>query len=466
MNGPHRFHASVLREYDVRGVVGESIGAADAYAVGRSFGTVVRRAGGKAVCVGYDGRLTSPELEASVVKGLGDCGLEIWRVGIGPTPMLYFATLALAADAGLMITGSHNPPTHNGFKMMLGKSAFYGDAIQELGRIAASAAYAAGESAGVKNHDIFERYVERLVAGYGDGGRGPGRELSVAWDAGNGAAGRAMASVAKRLPGRHVLLNEAIDGRFPAHHPDPTVAKNLVQLQAAVAEHSCDLGIAFDGDGDRIGAVDGRGRIVWADQLMVLFAREVLAANPGATIISDVKASQVLFDEIDRAGGSPLMWKTGHSLIKSKMAETGSPLAGEMSGHIFFGSPYFGFDDGLYAAVRLVGLLARGKQSLAELRDHLPPVVNTPEVRFASSEARKFAVVEEVKQRLRKAGADVNDIDGVRVRTADGWWLLRASNTQDVLVARCEAGSEAGLDRLKAAVADAVQSVGQAPPDW
>lgn len=466
MSGPHRFHPSVLREYDVRGIVGETIGSADAYAVGRSFGTVVRRVGGKAVCVGYDGRLTSPELESAVVKGLGDCGLEVWRVGIGPTPMLYFATLSLAADAGLMITGSHNPPTHNGFKMMLGKSAFYGDAIQELGQIAASAAYADGAASVVRDREVFDRYVERLAEGYHDGGRGPGRELAVAWDAGNGAAGRAMTALVNRLPGRHFVLNEVIDGRFPSHHPDPTVAKNLVQLQAAVAERKCDLGIAFDGDGDRIGAVDGRGRIVWADQLMVLFAREVLAANPGATIISDVKASQVLFDEVGKAGGVPLMWKTGHSLIKSKMAQTGSPLAGEMSGHIFFGRPYLGFDDALYAAVRLVALIARGDASLAEMRDRLPPVVNTPEVRFTSSETRKFAVVDEVKQHLQRSGADVNDIDGVRVRTADGWWLLRASNTQDVLVARCEARDAAGLERLKGAVSAAVQSVGQTPPDW
>ncbi len=466
MRQRHAFHPSVLREYDVRGIVGETIGRGDAYAVGRSFGTVLRRGGGRAACVGYDGRLTSPELEAAVVDGLRDCGIEVWRVGIGPTPMLYFGTLALAADAGVMITGSHNPPSHNGFKMMLGKAAFFGEAIQELGAIAAAGAYADGARGEVRARPVMDAYVERLVAGIGDGGARSGRPLTVAWDAGNGAAGAAMVALTRRLPGRHILLNEAIDGRFPAHHPDPTVAGNLQQLQQAVAQHAADLGIAFDGDGDRIGAVDGLGRILWADQLMVLFAREVLAVNPGATVISDVKASQVLFDEIARAGGVALMWKTGHSLIRSKMAEAGAPLAGEMSGHIFFGKPYFGFDDALYAAVRLIGLVARQEGSLAALRDALPAVVNTPETRFPCDENRKFAVVEEIKARLLREGAQANLLDGIRVQTADGWWLLRASNTQAVLVARCESRDAAGLERLKRAVTEALRGAGVAPPDW
>src|SRR5262249_31954748 len=266
-------------------------------------------------------------------------------------------------------------------------------------------------------------YVARLAAALSEGGRPPGRPLAVAWDAGNGAAGRAMTALTKRLPGRHILLNETIDGRFPAHHPDPTVAENLVQLQAAVREHKCDLGFAFDGDADRLGAVDGRARIVLADQMMVLFAREVLRERPGATIIGDVKSSQVLFDEIARAGGKALMWQTGHSLIKSKMVEARAPLAGEVAAHIFFAHPYFGFDDALYAAVRLLGLVARSDQSLAQMRDALPSLVNTPEARFPCAENRKFALIKEVKDRLLAAGAEVNDIDGVRVQTADGWWL-------------------------------------------
>ena len=466
MTGPHRFNPTVLREYDVRGVVGETLSGDDAYALGRSFGTVVRRNNGKTACVGYDGRLTSPELEAAVVRGLVDCGLEVWRIGLGPTPMLYFATLTLKADAGVMVTGSHNPPTHNGFKMMLGKAAFFGAAIQELGKIAAEGAYATGTSGTVRERSVFDDYVARLAAALGDGGRPAGRPLAVAWDAGNGAAGRAMAALTARLPGRHILLNETIDGRFPAHHPDPTVAENLVQLQAAVREHKCDLGFAFDGDADRLGAVDGSGRIVLADQMMVLFAREVLRERPGSTIIADVKSSQVLFDEIARAGGKPLMWQTGHSLIKSKMVETKAPLAGEFAAHIFFADHYFGFDDALYAAVRLLGLVARSDQSLAQMRDQLPSLVNTPEARFPCVENRKFAIIKEIKERLQATGAKVNDIDGVRVQTADGWWLLRASNTQDLLVSRCESTTPAGLDRLKRSLAEALLATGQTPPHW
>ena len=318
----------------------------------------------------------------------------------------------------------------------------------------------------MRERSVFDTYVERLTAAIGDGGRPPGRPLTVAWDAGNGAAGRAMVALTKRLPGRHILLNETIDGRFPAHHPDPTVAENLVQLQAAVREHKCDLGFAFDGDADRLGAVDGSGRIVLADQMMVLFAREVLRERPGATIIADVKSSQVLFDEIARAGGKPLMWQTGHSLIKSKMVETGAPLAGEFAAHIFFADHYLGFDDALYAAVRLLGLVARADDSLAQMRDKLPWLVNTPEARFPCAENRKFAIIKEIKERLQAAGAAVNDIDGVRVQSSDGWWLLRASNTQDLLVARCESTTAAGLENLKRSLAMALQAAGATPPEW
>jgi phosphomannomutase len=263
-----------------------------------------------------------------------------------------------------------------------------------------------------------------------------------------------------------VLLFEDVDGNFPNHHPDPTVPENLNQLRDAVVDGGLDLGIAFDGDGDRIGVVDGKGRILWGDQMMVLLARGVLEGSPGATIIADVKASQVLFDEVARMGGEPLMWKTGHSLIKSKMAETGAPLAGEMSGHIFFADRYYGYDDALYAAVRLLSVIGRSGKSLAQLRDELPEVVNTPELRFPCADDRKFAVVEEVKARLTAAGAEVNDCDGVRVLTDDGWWLLRASNTQDVLVARCESSGPEGLERLKDALVAELEASGVEPPQF
>ncbi len=306
---------------------------------------------------------------------------------------------------------------------------------------------------------MFDAYIDRLFEDFR-----PGRELTVAWDAGNGAAGEAMAALVARLPGRHFLLYEEIDGSFPNHHPDPTVPENLRQLQDTVRAEGCDLGIAFDGDGDRIGVVDGGGEILWADQIMVLLAADVLAERPGATIIADVKASQVLFDEIARMGGTPLMWQTGHSLIKAKMKETGSPLAGEMSGHIFFADRYYGFDDALYAAVRLLSILGQSEETLADVRARLPAAVNTPEIRFDCAEHRKKAVIEEVKARLRAEGAEVNDIDGARVSTPDGWWLLRASNTQAVLVARCEAADEAGLGRLKAQLAAQLTASGIDPP--
>ena len=461
----HVFDPTVLREYDIRGVVGETLNADDARAVGRAFAAMAEE--GARVCVGYDGRLSSPELEAAVVEGLTASGIEVLRIGLGPTPMLYFAVHHLAADGGLMVTGSHLPPDHNGFKMVLATMPLYGSGIRRLGEIAASGAYRSGAGRAVEA-PVADAYVARLLEGY-DGGSTlrsateDGRDLTAVWDAGNGAAGEVMVRLTARLPGRHILINETVDGRFPAHHPDPAVAENLDQLKEVVLRDGCDLGIGLDGDGDRIGVLDGKGRILWADQVMAILVREVLREKPGATIIADVKTSQVLFDEISRLGGSPLMWRTGHSLIKAKMAETGAPFAGEMSGHIFFADRYYGFDDALYAAVRLLGLLSRSGDSLAELSDRLPQLVNTPELRLACPEDRKFAVIDEVKARLRETGAKLNDIDGVRVETADGWWLLRASNTQAVLVARCEAGTAAGLERLKRALIDQLERSGIAP---
>jgi phosphomannomutase len=443
--GGHRFHATILREYDIRGIVGETLSEADATALGRAFAVALAEEGGpsRLVCVGRDGRVSSPALEAALVKGLCESGVNVARVGLGPTPMLYFAVKELKAGGGIMVTGSHNPPQHNGFKLVLGARTLYGDDIKNLGEIAGKGRFASGQGT-VEDVEVAERYVARLASDY----RGK-RELRVAWDAGNGAAGEIMARLARRLPGRHILLNEKIDGTFPSHHPDPTVAENLRQLQKTVIAESCDLGVAFDGDGDRIGVVDDTGAILWGDQLLVFLAEEVLAERPGATIIADVKASQVLFDEIAKAGGRPLMWRTGHSLIKAKMAEIGAPLAGEMSGHIFFADRYYGFDDALYAAVRVLGVVSRMEGRLSEARARLPQVVNTPEIRFPCPDERKFAVVSEVAGRVVEAGADVETVDGVRVKCHDGWWLLRASNTQAVLVARCEAKTQEGLDRLK-----------------
>ncbi len=456
----HSFDGTILREYDIRGIVGDTLTGDDAYAIGRAFGSEIVRTGGDTVCVGYDGRLSSPEMEQAVVEGLKDCGVEAIRVGLGPTPMLYFAVNFLSADGGIMVSGSHNPPDYNGFKMMYIAEPFYGDDILNLGRIAAAADYESGGGSD-RSEPMLDHYVERILQDYREG-----RDLKVAWDAGNGAAGEAMVQVAAQLPGEHILLNEKVDGNFPAHHPDPTVVENLQQLRDTVLTQGCDLGIALDGDGDRIGVIDSEGEILWGDQLMVVWAADVLAANPGATIIADVKASQVLFDQVAAMGGKPLMWRTGHSLIKAKMAETGALLSGEMSGHIFFADRYFGYDDALYAAVRLLATMASRDDTLADIRKSLPQLMNTPELRFPCSEERKFEVVDEVRERLAASGAEVSDIDGVRVLTDDGWWLLRSSNTQDVLVARCEAETADGLERLKAALIEQVRASGIKPPNF
>jgi phosphomannomutase len=454
----HRFHPTVLREYDIRGIIGETLSAADAHALGRAYATLLQDAGGRRVCLGFDGRLSSPELAEALGEGLRLGGLEVLWIGRGPTPMLYFAVHHLGADGGVQVTGSHNPPNHNGFKMMLGKGSLFGERIQELGRIAAGGAFARGAGR-IVDSPVFHAYVARLLRDF----RG-GRELRVVWDAGNGATGEVLSALTARLPGRHTLLFAEIDGRFPNHHPDPTVPENLADLIRTVDAEGAEVGIAFDGDGDRIGVVDGQGRIMFGDQMMQILAAEVLARHPGAPILADVKASQALFDEIGRLGGKPVMYKTGHSLMKAAMVEMKAPLAGEMSGHIFYADGFYGHDDALYVAVRLLAILGQGERTLADWRDQMAPMVNTPELRFDCPDEGKFGVIERVKARLAAAGAEVNAIDGVRVLTPDGWWLLRASNTQAVLVARAEARDSAALERLKQQIAANLEAVGVTPP--
>ncbi len=448
----HRFHPTVLREYDIRGVIGETLGAQDARAIGRGFATLLGRAGGRKVAVGYDGRTSSPMLEQALVEGLTASGMDVVRIGMGPTPMLYYAEAsAQDVQGGIQITGSHNPADYNGFKLVFQGRPFFGDDIQELGRLAASGDWLEGRGR-AEHREVLHEYIDRLLEGLDGIDPESLGGLRIGWDAGNGASGPALERLTARLPGEHFLLFTEVDGAFPNHHPDPTEEKNLADLKALVAEKKLDFGVAFDGDGDRIGAVDGKGRVIWGDQLLSIYAEDLLKMVPGAMIIADVKASRALFDHVAQCGGQPLMWKTGHSLIKSKMKETGAPLAGEMSGHIFFAHRYYGFDDALYAAVRLIAASARLGRSVTELREAMPAMINTPELRFQVDESRKFAVIDEVKQRLSGTDAEVNATDGVRVSTEDGWWLLRASNTQDVLVARAESGSEAGLERLLAQI--------------
>jgi phosphomannomutase len=449
----HQFNPTILREYDIRGIVGDTLTDADAYALGRSFAALARAEGAKRIAVGRDGRTHSETLEAQLVRGLTEGGVHAVLIGQGPSPMLYFATYYLDVDGGIQVTGSHNPAEYNGFKMLLKGRSVFGEEIQALGRRAAAGEWSDGNGKAEKA-DISEAYVDRLVEDFS------GKGYRVGWDAGNGAAGPILDRLIDRLPGEHVAIYTDVDGNFPNHHPDPTVEKNLADLKRLVADKSLDFGIAFDGDGDRIGAVDGKGRVIWGDQLLMILAVPVLKDAPGATIIADVKASQTLFDRIGELGGKPLMWKTGHSLIKSKMKETAAPLAGEMSGHIFFKHRWYGFDDALYAAVRLIEAVSQSGQSLTEIMEDMPVSIATPELRFQVDEVRKFAIVEEVRDRLAASGAKVDATDGVRVSTADGWWLLRASNTQDVLVARAEASDQAGLDRLVSQIDDQLEQSG------
>ncbi|MFL6732175.1 MAG: phosphoglucomutase/phosphomannomutase PgmG, partial [Sphingomicrobium sp.] len=386
-------------------------------------------------------------LEAALVRGLTEGGVDAVLIGMGPSPMLYFATHYLDVDGGIQVTGSHNPAEYNGFKLLLNGNSIFGQNIQALGRRAATGDWSEGNGR-TEEVDIREAYVDRLLEGFS------GRPYRIGWDAGNGAAGPILDMLLERLPGQHHAIFTQVDGRFPNHHPDPTVEKNLEDLKRLVSDKQLEFGIAFDGDGDRIGAVDGKGRVIWGDQLLMILAEPVLEANPGAVLIADVKASQIFFDRVAELGGSPLMWKTGHSLIKSKMKETGAPLAGEMSGHIFFKHRWYGFDDALYAAVRLIEAVSSSGRSLTEIMDAMPKSVATPEMRFQVDEVRKFAIIDEVRDRLSGDGAKVDATDGVRVSTVDGWWLLRASNTQDVLVARAEAADEGGLERLIAQIDD------------
>jgi phosphomannomutase len=382
----HQFNPTILREYDIRGIVGDTLNEADAYALGRTFAAQARDEGARCIAVGRDGRTHSGMLEAALIRGLTEGGIDVMQIGMGPSPMLYFATHYLDVDGGIQVTGSHNPADYNGFKLLLKGRSVFGQEIQAIGERAASGHWTEGHGT-TEEVEIREAYANRLLEGFA------GKPFRIGWDAGNGAAGPILDMLVERLPGHHHVIFSEVDGRFPNHHPDPTVEANLADLKELVAREQLDFGIAFDGDGDRIGAVDGKGRVIWGDQLLMILAEAVLRELPGSTIIADVKASQTLFDRVAELGGKPLMWKTGHSLIKSKMKETGAPLAGEMSGHVFFKHRWYGFDDALNAAVRLIEAVSASGKSLTQLKDEMPPAVATPEMRFQVDESRKFAPV-------------------------------------------------------------------------
>jgi phosphomannomutase len=461
MSNKHYFHESLLREYDIRGIVNETLFEGDALIIGKIFGTRVLENNGRSVAIGRDGRHSSIKMETALVEGLQSTGVDAYTIGECPTPQLYYATHTLKMGGGIMVTGSHNPPNYNGFKMMLGTRPFFGSDIKDMAKTAATGDYGSGLGKVIKT-DIFSNYIDRLLLN-----TNLEKQLSIVWDCGNGSAGPAVEALCKRLPGKHKILFSEVDGDFPNHHPDPTVEENLETLIASIKSENADLGIAFDGDGDRIGVVDNHGGIIWGDQLLAILAEDVLVERNGATIIGDVKASKILFDQIAKLGGTPLMWKTGHSLIKTKMNEVDAPLAGEMSGHIFFRDKYYGFDDALYAAVRIIELLDKRNEKLSSIRAKLPRMLNTPELRFDCAEDEKFIVIEKAKNYLKsKENVSVSTIDGVRVSGPHGWWLLRASNTQAALVARCEADTPKNLGLIKQELKELLENIGILEPNF
>jgi len=442
----------IFREYDIRGLHATELTDSTAESIGRAFGTLVRRENGGRVALGRDVRPSSERLAASVERGLLASGVEVERVGLVPTPALYYAVAVAGPDAGLQVTGSHNPPEFNGFKMTLRGRPVYGADIQAMRERIERGDFETGLGH-ASDRPILDAYRAMLVERVSSP-----RGLTVVMDCGNGCAGTVVPEVFKKMGHRVIPLFAELDGRFPNHLPDPTVPALLTDLVAAVREHHADLGIGFDGDADRIGAVDGEGRIVFGDQLLALFARDVLERVPGAEILFDVKCSQGLAEDIAAHGGRPSMWKTGHSLIKSRMLETGAPLAGEMSGHMFFKEGFFGFDDALFAAGRLLRYVARVGMNLGQLVDSIPQYYATPETRLACSEEGKFEIVEELKREFQ--GERVIDIDGVRVEFGDGWGLVRASNTQPVLVVRFEAKTPERLEAIRSRFLGALRKLG------
>jgi phosphomannomutase/phosphoglucomutase len=433
----------IFREYDIRGVVGRDLTDESVYDLARAIGTFFSRNGARRVSLGRDARESSPLFRDLLARGFNQSGLDVVDVGMVPTPMLYYTLFTQGVDAGVMITGSHNPPNENGFKVCLGKSTIFGSQISEIKEIAFARDFAEG-SGRVEERDILEEYLNHIAANVR---LGP-RRLKVVVDGGNGMGGWVGAPLYRAMGCDVIELFCEPDSRFPNHHPDPTVIENMRFAIDAVAEHAADLAIAFDGDGDRIGVVDETGRVIWGDQLMIIFARAILQQQPGARFIAEVKCSQVLFDDIRAHGGEALMWKVGHSLIKSKMKEIDAQMAGEMSGHLFFADRYFGYDDAVYAGARLLEILSHTDQPLSHLLADVPVTVFTPEIRLDCPDEKKFAVVGALTEEFKRTH-DVVDIDGARIQFAHGWALVRGSNTQPVIVMRFEADTQEHLDEMR-----------------
>ncbi|MCE2517111.1 MAG: phosphomannomutase/phosphoglucomutase [Alphaproteobacteria bacterium] len=460
----HQFHPTILRAYDIRGIVGETLHDKDAYMIGLGFAATLRQRGGSSVAIGRDGRLSSPDLSAALARGLVDGGMTVTDIGTGPTPKLYFADITLNCDGAIQVTGSHNPPSHNGFKMVLGHKPFFGEDITALGRLMAEGV-APGVGGSLKEVDLQADYVNSLISAAGDLADLAG--MTVVWDCGNGAAGPSTLEVTSRLAGNHHVMFPEIDGTFPNHHPDPVDPATLDQLRAAVTQHHAVMGIGFDGDGDRIGVIDAKGRQVPGDLLTAYLARHSVRENAAADVIFDVKSSLTALDVVAGLGGTPSLWKTGHSHMKMKLKETGAPIAGEMSGHIFIADRYFGFDDAIFAALAVLREMVVSGETITAFIDSLPDVYATPELRIACDDERKFGIVEKVIADVTAAPdpdtSDIADMDGIRVTGALGWWLIRASNTGAELVARAEGRDEAARDTLKTRIRARLADAGL---DW
>src|SRR6185312_12654777 len=447
--------STIFREYDIRGVAETELLSSDVVDLGRGLGTLLQRKSGKSISLGRDCRLSSPRLRDALLKGLVDSGCEVTDIGVVPTPLLYFSAVHLQADGAVMITGSHNPSEFNGFKTVCGPTTLHGETIQEVRRIIEARDFLQGRGSHA-DMDVIPAYLDEVAPQFHYS-----RRIKVVLDAGNGTAGPVVHRLFERLNCEVTELFFDMDGRFPNHHPDPTVPANLQHLRDAVQAQKAELGIAFDGDSDRIGAVDENGEVIYGDMLLLIFGREILTRKPGATFIGEVKCSQLLYDELKRLGGNPVMYKTGHSLIKAKMKEEHAELAGEMSGHMFFADRYFGYDDALYAACRLIEIVAKSGKPLSAQLAGLPKLISTPEIRVDCPDETKFAVVARVAEQFRKTH-QVIDVDGVRVLFDQGWGLLRASNTQPVLVMRFEAASQQLLAGYQAEVEAALAQAKQA----
>jgi len=445
-------NSEIFREYDVRGVVDKDLSIDFVYDLGRAIGTYARDRKVKTMTVGRDCRLSSPAYQAALGKGIRASGVQIIDIGLCATPMLYYSIRHLEAEGGVMVTGSHNPPEFNGFKVCIGPDTIYGEEIQELRKIMEGGLYASG-AGGCQGRDVTQSYLDYLFANVK-----MGKKLRVVVDGGNGVGGLFALPLFKRWGFAVEAIYCEPDGHFPNHFPDPTVPENLQELITLVREKGADAGIAYDGDADRLGVITDQGEILWGDELLLLFSRYILKENPGAAIIGEVKCSQKLYDDIAKHGGRPIMWKAGHSLIKGKMKEEKALLAGEMSGHLFFADRYFGYDDAIYASVRLLEILSGTEERLSEILADVPRTFSTPEIRVPCPDHIKFPVVDDIKAFFEKK-YDIIAIDGVRIPFADGWGLIRASNTQPVLVLRFEAFTEERLQAMRSIIETALTEI-------